>query len=79
MQGLSEPKLKEIFRAVLHLPAGSDPSGATQEAEPAWDSLAHALLVSAIESEFGIEIDVADSLELTSYESVTLYLGDRGL
>ena len=79
MQESSEPKLKEVFRAVLHEQAGSDPSGLRMETTPAWDSLAHALLVSAIESEFGIEIDVADSLELTSYEAANSYLTERGL
>lgn len=71
-------KLAEIFRAVFDLPAEADPSGVRQLGEPAWDSLAHVSLVAAVESEFGVAIDVADSLELTSYQAVALYLEERG-
>ena len=71
-------KLDDVFRAVLELPAGAVVSGARQETEAGWDSLAHVLIVSAIESEFGLEIDAADSLDLTSYEAMASYLESRG-
>ena len=54
-------------------------TAARQGTEAAWDSLAHVLLVGAIESEFGLQIDASDSLELTSYESIASYLERQGL
>lgn len=79
MQQDLKGKLEEIFRAVLSLSSDADVTVVSQSTEPAWDSLAHALLVAAIESEFGIGIDVADSLELTSFEAVSRYLEAQGV
>jgi len=71
-------KLKDILRAVLELPADADVSAAGQGVTAAWDSLAHAVLIGAVESEFGLQIDAADSLELTSYEALARYLEAQG-
>ena len=72
-------RLDDIFRAVLELPAGADVRATRQDAAAAWDSLAHVLLVGAVESEFGLQVDAADSLELTSYEAIARFLEGRGL
>jgi len=72
-------KLDEVLRAVLELPGGTDVAGARQGNTAEWDSLAHVLLVGGIESEFGLEIDAADSLDLTSYDAIVLFLEGRGL
>jgi len=74
----NEQKLAEVFRAVLSLSPGSDVTGVAQLNTPAWDSLAHTSLIAAVESEFGISIDIADSLALTSFRAVRLYLEERG-
>lgn len=79
MQDTTTSRLNEVFRAVLELPDLTDVSGVRQDGAPAWDSLAHAVLVGALESEFGLTIDAAESLELTSYEAVAHYLEERGL
>ena len=73
-----ERKLAEVFRAVLSLGRDSDVTGVRQLNTPGWDSLAHVSLVAAVESESGISIDIADSLALTSYPAVKLYLEERG-
>jgi len=70
-------KLDEIFRAVLDLPASREVRSVARGSEERWDSLAHTLMVAAVESEFGIEIDVADSLSLGSYSEVESYLRNR--
>ena len=74
-----EQKLAAIFRAVFELDDDADVSGIRQLNSPKWDSLAHVTLVGAVESEFGISIDIADSLELTSYEAMVMYLEDHAL
>lgn len=79
MRELTEPRLQDIFRAVLDLGSGVDVTRLERSAEPAWDSLAHALLVAAVESEFGLQVDAGDSLELTSYDAMVRYLESRGL
>lgn len=70
----TDERLQAIFRGVFNLPADADVSSCRQVATPEWDSLAHVSLVMAIESEFGVSVDTADSLTLTSYESARLYL-----
>lgn len=79
MPHATEPTLRSIFRAVLNVPELVDVEGILQLNYPAWDSLAHVSLIAAVESEFGLEIDVADSMELTSYEAVRRYLDARNL
>jgi acyl carrier protein len=73
------PKLAEIFKAVLELPAGAEFRDVRQENTAGWDSLAHVVLIGAIESEFDLQVDANDSLGLTSYEAIARYLEERGL
>lgn len=79
MTGDATAKLQEIVRAVLGLPADGDVTQVRQPAVETWDSLAHVSLMLAIEGEFGISIDVADQMRLTSYPAIRLYLEERGL
>lgn len=69
-----EQQLAAIFRAVFGVPEGFDVRNVRQVNHPSWDSLAHVSLVGAIESEFGIEVDVADSMEITSFDAALAYL-----
>jgi acyl carrier protein len=75
----TEERLRAIFRAVFNLPGEADVSRCRQVTTPEWDSLAHVSLVAAIESEFGVSVDTADSLSLTSYESARLYIEELGI
>lgn len=62
-----EEKLKEIFAAVLGIKAemvGDDTEASNIEN---WDSLKHMNLIVAVESEFDIEIEEEDIIELMSY------------
>jgi acyl carrier protein len=72
-----EQKLSDVFRAVMNLQAGSDVSDLRQLSTPGWDSMAHVSLIAAVESEFAVTIDIEDSLDLTSYQAVKLYLEER--
>ena len=78
MDFLTEPRLEEIFRYVFKLPQDADVTGVVQHEVPDWDSLAHVSLILALESEFNIQIDPVDSMELTSFESVARYLQEHG-
>ena len=72
-------RLEEVFRAALGYEAGVSVSSLTQEAEPKWDSVAHVLIVAGIESEFGVEIDPADSLRIKSFEAARQALTELGV
>lgn len=78
MSAEGEAKLSEIFRSVLQLPSDADVSRARQLSIETWDSLAHVSLMLAIEGEFGVSIDIADQIALTSFPAIRLYLGERG-
>ena len=79
MTAASVAKLNEIVRAVLQLPADTDMSRARQLSVENWDSLAHVSLMLAIESEFGLSIDISDQIALTSVPAIVLYLEERGV
>jgi acyl carrier protein len=72
-----DAKLQDVFRAVFNLPATRDATTVTQASEKNWDSLAHAMLVAALESEFGIAIDTTDALDMTSYETTRQVLEEK--
>ncbi|MGH7657240.1 MAG: acyl carrier protein [Gemmatimonadales bacterium] len=75
----STDTLRDIFRAVFELEPGADVSGFEQGRTEAWDSLAHVSLIAAIESEFGVNIDAAESLRLTSYAETVSVLREQGV
>jgi acyl carrier protein len=77
MQASDETRLQAIFRAVFEVPQSRDVTTVRQISEKSWDSLAHATLVAAIESEFGISIDIADALEMTSFEATKQILSEK--
>lgn len=68
--------LSEVFLAVFELPENTDVRAIAQGATTQWDSLGHVTLVTAIESEFGVEINTADSIEITSFESAVEILDE---
>lgn len=72
-------KLQEIFRAVFELPEGADVTRLRQMNTQKWDSLAHVSLVAAIESEFGVSLDAAEQLRMTSYQATQLLIEEKGL
>jgi acyl carrier protein len=71
-------RLQAIFRAVFELPSDQPVSRMEQANFPAWDSLAHVSLVTGIESEFDVSLDVADQLRMTSYAETERLLRDLG-
>ena len=75
----TQKTLEQVFRAVLEVPDGVDVGTVRQVSQPNWDSLAHVSLVLAVENEFNLSIDVADSIELTSFQAFALFLEEKGL
>ncbi len=79
MTDAAEARLQEIVRATLELPPDADVTEVRQLGVESWDSLAHVSLMLAIEGEFGVSIDVADQIQLTSYAAIRRYLQSRAL
>ncbi len=70
-------KLAEVFQVVFDLSPDVDPILVSQKSLDAWDSLGHVTLVTAMESEFEIEITAVDSIELTSFGSAETLVIER--
>lgn len=72
-------RLQAVFRLVFDLNENADVTEVRRGTEPHWDSLAHVLLVAAIESEFNVSLDAAEMLQLTSYKVAEGLLQAKGL
>ena len=53
----------------------------TMEQIPAWDSMKHFQMITAVEKEFNIEINISDTFEMVSIpaikDKILKYLNDR--
>ncbi len=68
-----------VFREVLNLGPDRDPRDAVPGDDWSWDSLAHVTLVSALESEFEVSIDLDTSLSITSFASAVEAVAAAGV
>lgn len=60
--------LQDIFRFVLQLSDDVDVTGVTQENTSKWDSMAQVSLVAGIEGEFDVQLELAEAMEITSFD-----------
>jgi acyl carrier protein len=72
-------KLVEIFRVVLDLNSDYDLYSVRRLTEPKWDSLAHVSILAAIESEFGLNLEIGDMERMSSFAATELLLEEKGL
>ena len=73
----TEPRLVRCFSLVFpNLPAGEIRTAGVETIDE-WDSLASVTLVAVLQEEFGMEIDLGDLPELTSFHAVLRYLEIR--
>jgi acyl carrier protein len=79
MNAASEDKLRDIFVAILELDEKAEVSSARRIATVRWDSLAQTSLIAAIESEFGLTLDIADMERISSFAATRLLLEEKGL
>ena len=63
-----EKKLQRAFIRGLGLADGVDVHSLHYSKTRGWDSIAHMQLIAAIEAEYGISMETADILALSSYE-----------
>jgi acyl carrier protein len=79
MNPASENKLREIFVEILELDEKEDVSRARRIATERWDSLAQTTLIAAIESEFGLTLDIGDMERISSFAATRLLLEEKGI
>ena len=72
-------KLNQIFTMILELDDSIPVDQLDQENHKNWDSLAQVLLITAVESEFNISIEVSQYEEFVSYSAIKRLLEDLQL
>jgi acyl carrier protein len=70
-------RLINCFKIVFPDLQESQIPGASQAAEPTWDSVAAITLANVIEDEFQIEMDLDLLPELDSFDRILVYLQDK--
>jgi acyl carrier protein len=70
-----EDRLVRCFASVFAVLSPDQIRTATVDTIPEWDSLASVTLVAVLEQEFGIQIDISDLPQLSSFGSIQKYLG----
>ena len=69
--------LSEIFKIVFELNEDENPQNIRKINEIRWDSIVTITLVTAIESEFKIKIDVSDVERFSSFQSIQLLINEK--
>ena len=63
-------RVREILAHVLDVPAERIGPGFSSDEAPEWDSLTHLMLISQLESEFGVFFPSQELPQLTSLERI---------
>ena len=71
--------LKKIFSVVLDLNSNVEVESIRKIDTTKWDSLASVSFQAAIERELGLELDIEELFEITSFKMMVLVLSDKGL
>ncbi len=73
-------RIVEIFSQVLEIPSDAVVDTVALNDNPSWDSLRHLQLISELETEYGIELELDDIYAMNSFavikEVLNKYLGE---
>ena len=70
-------RVREVMAQVLDLPPGEIGPDLSTETSSAWTSLNHLMLISQLESEFGVVFSSAEVKGLNSFTAILDALGRR--
>jgi acyl carrier protein len=76
---MSESTLQEAFTEALGLPPDIDFTTLAYRSVEEWDSIAHMILIAAIEDAFDIMLETQDVLDMSSYEEAKIILKRYGV
>lgn len=71
------PRVRAIMAEVFDMPAGDIHADSTPETLSGWNSFSHTVLIGALETEFKVEFDIDDLLELQSLGRIVAALKNR--
>lgn len=63
----NERRLKAVFSDVLQMPESSISDALAYDTVKSWDSVAHMVLIAALDSTFDIMIDTDDVIDMSTY------------
>ena len=72
-----EARIRELMAQVLDLPPAEIGPELSTSTSSAWTSLNHLMLISQLESEFGVVFSNQEIRELTSFSAILETLGRR--
>jgi acyl carrier protein len=70
-------RVRDILAQILGVPQSDIGSGFSADSSPAWTSLNHLMLMSQLESEFGVFFSNQEIQDLTSYDRIVGALSTR--
>jgi acyl carrier protein len=70
-------QVRNILADVLGVPAAAIGAGFSASSQAEWTSLNHLMLISQIESEFGVLFSNQEVLQLTSFDQIVTALNGR--
>jgi acyl carrier protein len=74
-----DERLKKVFVEVMGISAEQYHPTLTPAEVPSWDSLGHVQLVTGLQKEFGIELDVSEIMEMEDAVKIKEVLQRRGI
>jgi acyl carrier protein len=75
----SNDRLLELLIEFFNLPPDTRPENVTQEALPAWDSLASVQLISELQFKFSADFDVDQIESMRRYDQIRRALVEKGI
>lgn len=72
-------KLEQIVATTLDIPVERVNDELSLDTCPEWTSLEHIALITALESEYSVQFDIEDSIEMDSVGSIREVLEGKGI
>ena len=73
----AERRIKEVMAEVLEVDPGTIGEGFHRDEAPAWDSMNHLRMVSALEEAFGIRFTMREVGEMERFETIRRLVLER--
>lgn len=72
-----EDRLKRVFAQALRISIERVSDGLKYDSIPEWTSVGHMVLITAIDSEFGIMLDTEDIIDMSSFKKAKEILTNK--
>ena len=72
-----EQKIKNVMKAIFEISVGEIDEESSIDNIDLWDSMGHIKLILSIEKDFGMQFNVDDVVEMTSYKRIREIIQDK--